>query len=84
MNASDLHSTALQLTKGAIHRLPSGLGQRIESLSGTLWVTIDHDRRDILVKPGQGFDIDRDGTTLISALDDARFVVLEPVGGLRY
>jgi hypothetical protein len=79
MNNNDLHPVATTLRKGAIHRLPNALGQRIESLSGSLWITIDHDRRDILLNPGQGFDIDRQGTTLISALDDARFMVLNPV-----
>jgi hypothetical protein len=78
MNTQDLFPAAITLRKGGIHRLPKGRGQRIESLSGSLWVTIDHDLRDILVQPGEGFSIDRPGPTLISALDDARFVVLTP------
>jgi Protein of unknown function (DUF2917) len=76
MNTTDLFAASINLRKGAIHRLPNGHGQRIESLSGSLWITIDNDRRDILVNPGDGFDIDREGAALISALDDARFVVL--------
>jgi hypothetical protein len=79
MNTTDLHSAAISLRKGAIHRLDNGRGKRIESLSGSLWITIDNDRRDILVDPGEGFTIDRDGATLISALGDARFVVLESI-----
>jgi hypothetical protein len=81
MNISDLVPAAITLRKGAIHQLPNGLGQRIESLSGNLWITIDHDVRDILVSPGRGFSIDRPGITMISALDDARFVVLDPATG---
>lgn len=77
MNTNDLHPASISLRKGAIYRLPDGRGQRIESLSGSLWLTIDDDVRDILVNPGQGFSIDRDGAALISALDDARFVVLD-------
>ena len=77
MNAKDLHPATIALRKGEIHRLHDGLGSRIESLSGSLWLTIDDDVRDILVNPGQGFSIDRDGAALISALDDARFVVLD-------
>ena len=76
MNTNDLHPVSINLRKGAIHRLDDGRGQRIESLSGSLWITIDNDRRDILVNPGEGFDIDRDGVALISALDDSRFLVL--------
>ncbi len=77
MNTTDLFPAATALRKGEIHLLTSALGQRIEALSGTLWVTIDRDVRDIVVQPGQGFSIDRPGRTLISALDDARFVVLD-------
>ena len=77
MNTTDLFPAATTLRKGGVYRLPEGIGQRIESLSGSLWVTIDNDVRDILVNPGQGFSIDRDGAALISALDDARFVVLD-------
>lgn len=78
MNTTDLYPAATQLCKGAIHRLVDGRGRRIEALSGNLWITIDHDIRDILLKAGEGFEIDRSGQTLVSALDDARFVVLDP------
>jgi hypothetical protein len=84
MNTNDLHPATISLRKGAIHRLPRGRGQRIESLSGSLWVTIDNDVRDILVDPGKGFSIDRDGAALISALDDSHFVVLDPTGASPY
>ena len=49
----------------------------IEALRGSLWVTIDNDRRDIVVEPGAGFRVDRAGGALISAMDDADFVLLE-------
>jgi len=84
VNTNDLIPASISLPKGAIHRVPRGRGRRIESLRGSLWVTIDNDLRDILVNPGQGFSIDRDGDTLISALDDANFVVLEPASAARY
>ena len=77
MNAKDLHPATIALRKGEIHRLHDARGRRIESLGGSLWVTMDHDRRDIVVDTGEGFEVDREGDTLVSALDDARFVVLE-------
>jgi len=76
MNTTDLFPAATRLPKGDIHRIDNGLGLRIEALSGNLWITIDRDIRDVLLKAGEGFDIDRPGQTLVSALDDARFVVL--------
>lgn len=78
MNTADLRPAAVSLRKSEIHRLRHATGQRIEALSGSLWVTIDNDLRDILVSPDHGFTIDRDGDTLVSALADSRFVVLQP------
>ena len=79
MNTNDLHAGAIQLRKGEIHRIRNGIGRRIEALGGCLWVTIDNDLRDIFVAAGEGFDIDRRGDTLVSAMADSRFVLLEPV-----
>ena len=79
MNTADLHPASIPLRKGQIHRLRDGLGQRIEALNGCLWVTIDNDLRDIFVAAGEGFQIDRRGDTLISALADSSFVVMQPV-----
>jgi hypothetical protein len=78
MNFAELHPASITLRKGQVHRIRHARGQRIESLGGSLWVTIDNDLRDIFVRPGEGFSVDRPGATLISALDDARFVLLRP------
>ena len=83
MNTADLNSASISLRKGQIHRVPGGLGRRIESLRGSLWLTIDNDRRDILVDPAHGFSLDRPGDARISALDDASFVLLDPVAPAR-
>ena len=83
MNTADLHPASISLRKGQIHRIHHGLGQRIEALNGCLWVTIDNDLRDIFVAADQGFTIDRGGDTLISAMADSSFVLLEPVAWKR-
>jgi hypothetical protein len=81
MNTADLNSASIALRKGEILRLHRARGQRIEALSGYLWVTMDNDLRDIVVAPGHGFRVDGDGDTLLSAIADSRFVLLEPVEG---
>ena len=78
MNTRDLTPAASTLRKGEFLRLQDGRGRRIEALHGELWLTMDNDLRDIFIEPGSGFTVDRSGHTLISALDDATFVVLEP------
>jgi hypothetical protein len=77
MNTNDLGPAAIHLRKGEIHRLGQGLGRRIEALRGSLWITIDNDRRDIVVEPGAGFSVDRCGSALISAMADSDFILLE-------
>ena len=84
MNTRDLDPASISLRKGAVHRLSDGRGRRIEALGGSLWITIDGDPRDVTVSPGRGFTLDRDGTVLISALDDARFVVLDALPETTY
>ena len=83
MNTRDLTPAATQLRKGDILRLTGARGRRIEALHGGLWITIDHDRRDIVLSGGEGFTVDRDDDTLVSALDDASLVVLAPEPGLN-
>lgn len=78
MNTRDLTPAAAHLRKGEIMRLHDARGQRIESIRGGLWITMDNDLRDVFIEAGEGFTVDRGGDTLISALDDASLVVLSP------
>lgn len=77
---NDLMLGARALGKGRIRRVHHALGQRVECLSGTLWVTQDGDIRDIVLGAGDAFAFDRPGDALISALDDSRFLLLETCG----
>ena len=76
MNSHELTLASTPLRKGEILRLRHAQGQRIEALSGSVWITIDGDSRDVVLDAEQGFSIDRNGDTLVSALSDARIAVL--------
>ena len=56
---------------------PSGIV--VECLHGCVWITIDSDRRDVVLAAGQSFTADRDDRALIQALQSAR-VRLSPAG----
>ena len=73
----DLLIGALTLAKGRIHRVTEPRGRRVECLGGVLWVTQDGDRRDIILEAGDAFDFDRADGVLLSALKDARYLLLE-------
>jgi hypothetical protein len=74
---SDLDFAIRTLPRRALQRVAARPGRRIECVRGTLWLTIDHDRRDIVLRPGQGFVLDRDDDMLLSALADSAYLVLD-------
>lgn len=59
-------------------RLPAARGQRIECLEGCVWITIDHDRRDLVVAAGQAFTADRHERVLVHALQPSCVRLVSP------
>ena len=84
---NDIFLGARTLAKGEVRRVALPVGQRVECLGGSLWITQDGDVRDVVVDAGQGFAFDRSGHALISALADSRYLLLEDCArqlGTRY
>ena len=46
--------------------------------SGSLWLTMENDTRDVVLVPGMRFEIDRSGRTIVAAEEDVRFRLLPP------
>lgn len=76
---TDLKLPAISLRHGDAHRIDAGKGLWVQCLTGTLWLTQDNDPRDIVLEPGDGATIERDGLSIVSALSDARFLLLHGV-----
>ena len=76
MNSNDLNLASTSLRKGEALHLHNALGQRIESLGGRIWITMDGDLRDIVLDAGEGFTVDRGSDVLLSAISDAQLVLL--------
>lgn len=66
------------LNKRDVLSLAGHAGTRIESRRGSLWVTQDGDRRDVVLVCGEAHVLDREGPVLVQALD-AALVVVRPV-----
>jgi hypothetical protein len=68
-----------EIARQRILRVPAALGQRIECLEGCVWVTMDHDRRDVIIEAGQFFTADRRQRVLVHALAPSRVRLIQPV-----
>ena len=49
-------------------RLDAARGTTLRAVQGTLWITIDHDSRDIVLDPGEAFVVDSNQPLVVLAL----------------
>jgi hypothetical protein len=56
-------------------RLRDSAGWVVECCRGTVWITQERDARDVMLRPGERFTLDRDGTTLVSGLSGGEAVM---------
>lgn len=57
--------------------ISNGKGYRVVCHSGSVWITQDHDPRDIILARGESFTLDRDGNALVQAFETAAVAVKE-------
>jgi len=57
-------------------RLDGARGTTLRVTSGRLWITLENDRRDIVLSAGDSYTIDRGGLTLVEAQGAATVCVL--------
>lgn len=60
---------SLSLPNKAIFELPDAHDVDIECRSGSVWITLDHDRRDIVLSAGEHFRGDTHRRALVAALE---------------
>ncbi len=67
----ELDSPTIALAARKLARLPDAEATRIVCETGSLWLTLDDDSRDIVLAPGESFVVDRPAGVLLYALKDA-------------
>jgi len=71
-------ASRLALTAGQTSTLLDAQGTLIECLSGSLWITQEKDGgRDIVLKAGQSFRLDRNGKAVLHAFRQSLVLVVE-------
>lgn len=68
----ELTSGTLRLARGQLLRLRDSVGSTICAREGTLWITEDGSRRDVVLEPGACFRVGNRGLTLVQAVGDAQ------------
>ncbi|WP_395319433.1 DUF2917 domain-containing protein [Variovorax sp. UC74_104] len=65
----------VSLPKRSVFAVPDGAGVGIECRSGSVWITIDSDTRDIVLEPGERFEGGDHRRVLVSALEPSCITV---------
>lgn len=76
----DIDVSRLSLGAGERVRLPHAQGASVAVIAGRVWLTQEGDTRDILLTPGDSFEIAGPGLALVQALGEARIALLPPAG----
>ena len=67
----ELASGALQLSRGQTLKLQDAIGSTICAREGTVWITEENSRKDVVLEPGYCFRVNRPGLTIVQAFADA-------------
>ena len=65
-------SAGLRLDRGQTLKLTDGVGSTICAREGTVWITEENSRKDIVLEPGSCYRIGHPGLTLVQAFADAQ------------
>jgi len=61
------YDKVLELVDGDLVEVHDGHGTTLRVTKGALWITQEHDRRDIVLRAGDVWTVERQGLTLLQA-----------------
>jgi hypothetical protein len=79
----ELNPDGLCLKRNQLVTVRGGIGHGIVCDSGTMWVTQDGDARDIILRAGESFTLDRNGTALVQAFEPGSISITRPAAQSR-
>jgi hypothetical protein len=71
----------IQLSRGEVIERPDARGTTLRIGRGSLWVTQERDRRDVVLTAGDAWTVERDGLTVAEARGDASLLLAGGNGG---
>ncbi len=67
----EIASGALRLARGQTLKIQDAVGSTFCAREGSVWITVENSRKDVVLEPGYCFRVDRPGLTLVQAFADA-------------
>lgn len=67
----EIASGALRLARGQTLKLHDGVGSTLCAREGSVWITEEDSRKDVVLEKGACYRIDKPGLTLVQAFADA-------------
>lgn len=75
--------TVVNLTAREAITLPNIRGATLRVTRGTLWLTEERARDDVVLRPGDNWVVESNGNTVVEAQGDATFRIVGGAGVLR-
>jgi hypothetical protein len=67
----ELASAGLRLSRGQTLKIQDAVGSTICARQGTVWITEENSRKDVVLEPGSCYRLGKPGLTLVQAFADA-------------
>ena len=67
----ELAFAALKLSRGQTLKIKDAVGSTICAREGTVWITEENSRKDVVLEPGNCFRVAHPGLTIVQAFADA-------------
>lgn len=78
MPSDNASSSRFDLPRDRIVRLTRARGTRIDCLSGSAWITVDGERRDVVLAGGESLIVESQAPVIVQAVLGPAQVVLRP------
>jgi hypothetical protein len=65
----------VELEQGDLLPLDRAKGVRVSCVDGTLWLTEERGAADVVLQPGQSYEVEATGRTLVQAMSRSRVAV---------
>jgi hypothetical protein len=68
----EIDTGALRLARGQTLKLTDSVGSTICAREGTVWITEENSRKDVVLEPGSCYRLGKPGLTIVQAFADAQ------------